>query len=284
MSHNSSTRHYVAVLGPHQYRVPTAPRRCTLSQTTNWFRRCARTDALAWFDIMSWKAKGHWHCITPTYHTSITLYSKKQGSTNARNKSYCLTPSFSVKNVCSKKNHCQQVSKQDICIALHNARHSSLKCSGMAPVNEGSHSFTYHPHVYPQVEWAIPAFTTQPHSITALWLVLISRPAQGRRLSWPGWLSEILRWFACPKTVTHRVIHCGGQELNSRPSSCKSNALATRLPSQLSRLVKLTFFSRDDPGTARTFGSNWSRFYRPDALLLTQPSVKTLRFSYIKLR
>jgi len=26
-------------------------------------------------------------------------------------------------------------------------------------------------------------------------LVLISRPAEGRRLSWPGWLSEILRWF-----------------------------------------------------------------------------------------
>jgi len=37
--------------------------------------------------------------------------------------------------------------------------------------------------------------TCQPHSITALWLVLISRPAEGRRLSWPGWLGEILRWF-----------------------------------------------------------------------------------------
>jgi len=28
----------------------------------------------------------------------------------------------------------------------------------MALVNEGSHSFTCHPHVYPQVEWTIPAF------------------------------------------------------------------------------------------------------------------------------
>jgi len=56
----------------------------------------------------------------------------------------------------------------------------------MARVNEGSHSFyTYHPHVYPQIECAIPAFTPLPPSITALWLVLISRLAEGRRLSWP---------------------------------------------------------------------------------------------------
>jgi len=55
----------------------------------------------------------------------------------------------------------------------------------MARVNEGSHSLTCHPHVYPQVEWTIPAFTAQPQSIVALRLVLISRPAEGRRLSWP---------------------------------------------------------------------------------------------------
>jgi len=30
-------------------------------------------------------------------------------------------------------------------------------------------------------------------------LKLISRPAEGRRLSWPGWLSEILRWFPAQK-------------------------------------------------------------------------------------
>jgi len=33
-----------------------------------------------------------------------------------------------------------------------------------------------------------PAFTPQPQSITALWPVLVSRSAEGRRLSWPGWL------------------------------------------------------------------------------------------------
>jgi len=29
----------------------------------------------------------------------------------------------------------------------------------------------------------------------SLWLVLISRPAEFRRLSWSGWLGEIPRWF-----------------------------------------------------------------------------------------
>jgi len=67
-------------------------------------------------------------------------------------------------------------------------RNSSLKRSGMARINEGSYSFTCHPHVYPQVEWTIPAFTPQPQSVTALWPVLTFRPAEGRRLSWPEWL------------------------------------------------------------------------------------------------
>jgi len=67
----------------------------------------------------------------------------------------------------------------------------------MARVNEGSHSLTCNPHVYPQVEWTIPAFALQPQSITALWLVLTSCPTEGRRLSWPGRLSLI-----CTDTVT----------------------------------------------------------------------------------
>jgi len=43
--------------------------------------------------------------------------------------------------------------------------YSSLRRSGMACVNDGSHSFTCHPYTfYPQVEWAIlPLF----HSRTA---------------------------------------------------------------------------------------------------------------------
>jgi len=54
----------------------------------------------------------------------------------------------------------------------------------MARVNEGSHSFTCHPHVYPQVAnepYLIPAFTPQPQSVTALWPELVFRPAEGSR-------------------------------------------------------------------------------------------------------
>jgi len=36
-----------------------------------------------------------------------------------------------------------------------------------------------------------PAFTPQPHSIIALWPVLIFHHAVGRRLSWAGWLRDI---------------------------------------------------------------------------------------------
>jgi len=67
---------------------------------------------------------------------------------------------------------------------------SPLRRSGMARVNEGSQCFTCHPHVYPHVEWAIHAFTFQPQGIIAVWPVLIFRSAEGRRLSWPGWLDD----------------------------------------------------------------------------------------------
>jgi len=68
--------------------------------------------------------------------------------------------------------------------------------------------------VYPQMESTIPAFTLQPQSITTLWSVLIFRPTEGRRLSWPEWLGHKPRWFTYLQTVTqlstnwaqHRVI------------------------------------------------------------------------------
>jgi len=44
----------------------------------------------------------------------------------------------------------RKVKYTSICIALYHDL--SLKRSGMARVNERSHSFTCHPHVYPQVE------------------------------------------------------------------------------------------------------------------------------------
>jgi len=107
---------------------------------------------------------------------------------------------------------------------------SFLRHSVMARVNKGSRSVTWHPHVYSQVEWAIPAFTPQPHGITALWPVFIFRPTEGRRLSRPWWLGEILRWFARPKMVTHPSTSRSLWKSNSRPSSHESRALTTRLP------------------------------------------------------
>jgi len=69
------------------------------------------------------------------------------------------------------------------------------------------------------------AFTPQPQSITALWPVLISRPTEGRRLNWPAWLSEILRSFTRPKTVTHPILAAaaGHQTCDHRVATCKSN-------------------------------------------------------------
>ena len=73
-----------------------------------------------------------------------------------------------------------------------------FKHSGMARVNEGSHSFICHPHVYPQVEWTIPAITPLLQCVTARWPVLISRPAEGRRLSWEvEWSGAVLCSIIC---------------------------------------------------------------------------------------
>jgi len=43
-------------------------------------------------------------------------------------------------------------------------------------------------HTVLPANYTMPAFTPQPQSITALWLVLICRPTESRRLSRPGWL------------------------------------------------------------------------------------------------
>jgi len=69
----------------------------------------------------------------------------------------------------------------------------------------------------------------------------ISRSAYGRRLSWPRWLGEIPRWFTRSKTTTHSSTSRGDREWNLQPSSHKSNALTTRLPSiDAERLLQVT--------------------------------------------
>jgi len=87
-----------------------------------------------------------------------------------------------------------------ICIALY--YELPVRRSGTARVNEDR--TVYLPptdlSTNRQIEWAIKI-------LTELWLVLVSRPAEGRRLSWPGWLGEILRWFARKKTVTENFTY-----------------------------------------------------------------------------
>jgi len=82
----------------------------------------------------------------------------------------------------------------------------TTNCSGMAPVNDGSHRSTCHPHVRPQMEWAILAFISQPCSIATLWPVLISCPAEGRMVSWPGWLVTYQGGLPIPKWSTIPVV------------------------------------------------------------------------------
>jgi len=53
-------------------------------------------------------------------------------------------------------------------------------------LHKGSHSF-YLPPTRLVHKWNEPYLPLLPsHSVTTLWLVLISHPTEGRRLSWPG--------------------------------------------------------------------------------------------------
>ena len=83
----------------------------------------------------------------------------------------------------------------------------------MARVNEGSHSsLATHTFIHTWNEPYLPLL--QPQSVTALLLVFISRPAKGRKVSWPGWLGK-MRWvFFRPKTVTHPITSGNGRESN----------------------------------------------------------------------
>ena len=65
---------------------------------------------------------------------------------------------------------------------------SFLKRSGMTRVNEGSDSFTCHYTRAATSGMNHTCLYSQPQSVTALWPVRYSFPADGRRLSWPGWL------------------------------------------------------------------------------------------------
>ena len=106
----------------------------------------------------------------------------------------------------------------------------SLRCSDTARVNEGSQIYLP-PTRLPRTGMS----HTRLYSPAAIWPILISSLAEGsfsltedKRLSWPGWCSEIPRWFARPKTVTHPSTDLGRWESNSRPSSGESRATSLK--------------------------------------------------------
>jgi len=99
---------------------------------------------------------------------------------------------------------------------------SSLKCSGMTRVNEGSHSFTCHPHVYPQVTWTTPAFTPQPQ-----YVILPSLGVEGW-VDLCGWLHTELKCRLRESnlgTITHPSTNRAQRRLTSL---IKTNALPLR--------------------------------------------------------
>jgi len=111
----------------------------------------------------------------------------------------------------------------------------------MARVNEGSHVVLPATHTSIHKRDKPYALNPLPHSVASLWLILIFRPAEGRRLSWSAWLGEILRWFVHLKTVNHPGICRGGRELNPRPSSREFNALDIRLPNGANAKIRIVF-------------------------------------------
>jgi len=74
-------------------------------------------------------------------------------------------------------------------------------------------------HVYPQVEWATPAFTPQPQSVNTLWPELIFHPAEARRTKWPGWLIHPSKMVTHPRTNRARYRVTLLAETNALPLS-----------------------------------------------------------------
>jgi len=72
-------------------------------------------------------------------------------------------------------------------------------------VNEGSHSFYLPPTRLSTTGMSHTCLYTQPQSVVALWLALVSRPSEGRRLSWPN-VYVYLCLLAVAKKQLHRYM------------------------------------------------------------------------------
>jgi len=92
----------------------------------------------------------------------------------------------------------------------------------------------------------MPAFTPQPQSITALWLVLIYRPTEGRRLSRPGWLVTYRNKVPPPGVEPGHVTHPSTNRARRRVTSLiRTTPLPLRhAATQYSRLIWFEQFPR----------------------------------------
>ena len=112
----------------------------------------------------------------------LTLYRERRGLINEEYLNACAL--FIEQHVAISSLYCVLVTcrrKQQICTALN---HERFICKAL---RRGTWNYNLPPtRLSTSGMSRIGAFTSQPQSITALWPVLISRPAKGRRLSWPG--------------------------------------------------------------------------------------------------
>ena len=110
-------------------------------------------------------------------------------------------------------------------------------------------SLTCHPHVYPQVELAIPAFAPQPQSVTALERVLISRPAEGSRLSWPCFLwpimSAVLYQSKVTQTDLQQSVSVGNRNQTTRTENGDAFRIENYALNWRVKLVMLLVLGRD---------------------------------------
>jgi len=74
-------------------------------------------------------------------------------------------------------------------------------------------------HTVLSANYTMPAFTPHPQSITALWLVLIYRPTEGRRLSRPGWLVTYQNKVPPPGVEPGHVTHPSTNRARRRVTS-----------------------------------------------------------------
>ena len=74
-------------------------------------------------------------------------------------------------------------------------------------------------HTVLPANYTMPASTPQPQSITALWLVLIYRPTEGRRLSRPGWLVTYRNKVPPPGVEPGHVTHPSTNRARRRVTS-----------------------------------------------------------------